>query len=228
MQTLIELDRNILSFFNGSDSLFLDNLVVFLTSGLTWIPLYMALLYVVIKNSETMKQIMLVMGCVFLCMLLSDGMADFIVKPLVGRPRPSHDPLIKYAVDIVDGMRGGQYGFFSAHASNTFSVAVFFSLLVRNRTFVTAMLTWSLVNCWTRMYLGLHYPSDILVGLLWGSLSGAFAYYVYIKAYLRMYPDFNYISSQYTSTGYNRVDIGIVMAVLSLTLVFGIIKSLFF
>ncbi len=226
MQTLLDIDRELLSFFNGSDSVFLDNLVVILTSGLTWIPLYLSLLYIVIKNNETMRQIMLVVGCVILCIIISDGVADFIVKPLVGRFRPSNDPYVKYTLDIVKDLRGTQYGFFSAHASNTFCIAMFFSLLVRKRSFVIAMCTWSLVNCWTRMYLGLHYPGDILFGLLWGGLTGAFVYYVYIKSYLRMYPNFNYISSQYTSTGYTRIDMDVVLLVMVLTLLFAIIKAL--
>ena len=70
MQTMIEIDRDVLSFFNGSGSLFVDNLALVLTSGLTWIPLYISLLYIVIKNNETMKQIMLIIGCVLLCMVL--------------------------------------------------------------------------------------------------------------------------------------------------------------
>ena len=183
MHTLIEIDRNLLVFFNGSDSLFLDNLVVTLTSGLTWIPLYLSLLYIVIKNNETMKQIMLVIGCVCLCMLISDGVVDFIVKPMVGRLRPTHDPAIKYSLDVVNNIRENQFSFFSAHASNTFCIAVFFSLLVRNCKFVVAMIIWSLLNCWTRLYLGVHYPSDILVGILWGGFVGAFVYYIYIKSY---------------------------------------------
>ena len=228
MQTLIEIDRSILDLFNGSDSLFVDNLAVILTSGLTWIPLYLSLLYIVIKNNETMKQIMLVVGCVCLCMLISDGVVDYIVKPMVGRLRPSHDPVIKYSIDIVNGIRDTKYGFFSAHASNTFCIAVFFSLLVRNAKFVVAMIAWSLLNCWTRMYLGVHYPSDIFVGLLWGGLVGAFVYYIYIKSYFRMHSDFNYISSKYTSTGYNQMDIDIVLLVLVLTLLYAVIMALFF
>lgn len=226
MQTLTDIDRSILAFFNGSDSLFVDNLAVILTSGLTWIPLYLSLLYVVIKNNDTMKQIMLVIGCVLLSIVMSDGMADFIVKPMVERLRPSNDPLIKYTVNVVNGMRGSSYSFFSAHASNTFCIALFFSLLVRNKVFVITMVSWSLVNCWTRMYLGLHYPSDILAGLVWGGISGSLAYYVYIKSYLHIYKDFNYISSRYTSTGYNRFDADIVLLVLILTLLFAITKSL--
>lgn len=226
MQTLTDIDQSILAFFNGSDSLFVDNLAVILTSGLTWIPLYLSLLYVVIKNNETMKQIMLVIGCVILSIVLSDGVADFIAKPMVERLRPSNDPLIKYTVNVVEGIRGNSYSFFSAHASNTFCIAMFFSLLVRNKVFVVTMVSWSLINCWTRMYLGLHYPSDILVGLIWGGVSGSLAYYIYIKSYLRIYKDFNYISSRYTSTGYNRFDADIVLLVLILTLLFAITKAL--
>lgn len=226
MQTLTDIDRSVLAFFNGSDSLFVDNLAVILTSGLTWIPLYLSLLYVVIKNNDTMKQIMLVVGCVILSIILSDGMADFIVKPMVERLRPSNDPFIKYTVNVVNDMRGSSYSFFSAHASNTFCVAMFFSLLVRNKVFAITMVSWSLVNCWTRMYLGLHYPSDILAGLVWGGISGSLAYYVYIKSYLHIYKDFNYISSRYTSTGYNRFDADIVLLVLILTLLFAITKAL--
>ena len=226
MQTLTDIDRSILAFFNGSDSLFVDNLAVILTSGLTWIPLYLSLLYVVIKNNETMKQIMLVIGCVILSIVLSDGVADFIATPMFERLRPSNDPLIKYTVNVVEGIRGNSYSFFSAHASNTFCIAMFFSLLVRNKVFVVTMVSWSLINCWTRMYLGLHYPSDILVGLIWGGVSGSLAYYIYIKSYLRIYKDFNYISSRYTSTGYNRFDADIVLLVLILTLLFAITKAL--
>ena len=83
-------------------------------------------------------------------------------------------------VKVVDGYRGGNYGFFSAHAANTFSLAVFFSLLARNRLLTCFLVGWSLVNCWTRMYLGVHYPGDILAGLLWGALVGVAVYRMYL------------------------------------------------
>lgn len=105
-------DRDLLLAMNGSESLFIDNWMMMLTCGFTWIPLYIALLYIVIKNNETMTQILLIVGCSLLCVVLADGVADFIVKPLVGRWRPSNDPIIKYAVQVVDGMRGSDYGFF--------------------------------------------------------------------------------------------------------------------
>lgn len=112
IQNLLQLDQELLLTLNGSNSLFLDGWMTYLTSGFTWIPLYISLLYLVIKNNETMAQILLILGCSLLCVAMADGVADFLVKPLVGRWRPSNDPIIKYTVRVVGGMRGGDYGFF--------------------------------------------------------------------------------------------------------------------
>lgn len=226
LDRLIALDQELLMWFNGSDSLFVDRLAMSLTAGVTWIPLYIALFYLVVKNNETMLQIGIIVGCSMLCILLADGMADGIVKPLVARPRPSNDPIIKYAVDVVNNHRGMSFSFFSAHAANTMSLAVFFSLLVRNRLFSSALIIWSLVNCWTRMYLGLHYPGDILCGLLWGSVSGGLSYLVFHRFYFKVSPRLNYVSSQYTRTGYNIIDIDVVLAVMVFTVAAAVINSL--
>lgn len=228
MKTLIDIDLNLLFFFNGSQSLFVDNLAVALTSGFTWIPLYVILFYIVVKNNETMKQVMLTVGGVLLCLILTDGAADFIVKPMVERLRPSQAPVIKYMVDTVNGLCESQYGFFSAHAANTFGVAVFFSLLIRSRKFTAAIMLWSVVNCWTRMYLGVHYPGDIIVGLLYGAVVGVIVYYIYLKVYFKISPKFNYISSQYTTTGYNLSDVDTILVVLVLTLIYTILRALVF
>ena len=104
-----------------------------------------------------------------------------IVKPLVARWRPTHDPQIGMLVDTVDNYRGGNYGFFSAHACNTFSIALFLSLLMRRRLLVITLICFSLVNCWTRLYLGVHYPGDIMVGLIWGTIVGYSVYRLYCR-----------------------------------------------
>lgn len=224
---LLLSDLGILHFFNGSNSLFYDNLVQVLTNGLTWIPLYLALVYMVIKNNETMTQIGLTIGCALLCVVLAGGVDDLIVKPLVGRLRPTVDPEVKYAIDIVDGVTGGgQFSFFSAHAANTFSLFVFFALLVRSSLLNASLLAWSLVNCWTRLYLGVHYPSDIAVGIVWGALTAGAVYFLYFKTYRRISPSLNYVSTQYTSTGYARSDIDMVVAILMFTYIFAILKSI--
>ena len=226
IDSFLALDREVLSWFNGSDSLFLDQLVWLLTQGLTWIPMYVALFYLVIKNNETMTQIMIIVGCVALCLLLSSGVTNGIVKPLVARPRPSLDPLFKYTVQVVDGHRNSGFSFFSAHAANTMAIAVFFCLLVRDRLLSGTLLLWSLVNAWTRLYLGLHYPSDIFCGLLWGTMAGLVGYAVFYRLYYKTSPPVTYISSQYTNTGYSRSDIDVVLTVLVLTVAVLILMAL--
>jgi undecaprenyl-diphosphatase len=225
IDTLIGLDRQLLLLMNGSDSLFLDGVVATLTNGLTWIPFYLALFYLVIKNNETMLQIVLAIGGVAVCILLADGLADGIVKPLVARWRPTNDPLLKYTVDVVNDMRGSKYGFFSAHAANTMSIAVFFCLMVRSKLLSWSIVLWSLVMGWTRIYLGLHYPGDVLVGFLWGAMAGVIAYLIYIKLYYKVSPHIKYISTQYTRMGYDFADIDVVQVVMSLTLVYALLKS---
>lgn len=226
--TFETLDRQLLEFFNGSNSVFLDSVAITFTSGLTWIPLYVALLYLVIKNSENMAQFGLIVASVLLCMLLSDGVAEYLVKPYVGRLRPSADPAVKYLIDVVGNYRESTtFSFPSAHAANTAAVAVFFSLLVRNKSLSVMLLLWSVLNCWTRLYLGVHYPGDILVGFLWGILSAVVSYSVYRAIYFCLRPRLNYISSQYTSTGYNHEDIDIVLLTGVLLCLYVVLRAVF-
>jgi undecaprenyl-diphosphatase len=181
MEEIIQFDKQLLLMLNGSDSTFLDWVVMTLTDAKTWIPLYLSLLFVVIKANRNVRDVLLILAAAGLCVLLAGTIDDEIVKPLVARWRPGHDPEIGHLVDTVDDYRGGNYGFFSAHASNTFSIALFFSLLMRQRLLTIALISWSLVNCWTRMYLGVHYPGDITVGLIWGALVGYFVYRFYCR-----------------------------------------------
>ncbi|MBR3068301.1 MAG: phosphatase PAP2 family protein [Prevotella sp.] len=221
----IAFDKQWLLAFNGSDSVFLDSLVKTLTTATTWIPLYIALVYIVIKNSDNLKRVLLVVGCALLCVLLAGTIDDTIVKPLVARWRPARDPEIGVLVDIVNGYRGGRFGFFSAHASNTFSIAVFISLLVRSRLLTVAMVLWSLLNCWTRLYLGVHYPGDILVGLLWGGIVGVAVWFLFTKLEKKAETPMNFISNHYTKTGYQHEHVEIPVCVMAFTLIYAIVKS---
>ena len=225
LDTLIQLDRQLLLAVNGSPSLYLDILVRTLTTAVTWVPLYVALFVLVLKNNESFLRILFIIGCAALCVILAGTIDDTIVKPLVGRWRPTHDPQIGAAVDIVDGYRGGRFGFFSAHACNTFSIAVFFSLLVRSRLLTIFLVTWSLVNCWTRLYLGVHFPGDILVGLFWGGLVGLGVYGLFRYVTRRHLTATSYISTKYTVSGYRHSDINIVLVVLMLTYVYALLRA---
>ena len=183
---LLNADLALLHFFNGSGNMLLDQIVWLLSSGLTWVPLYLALFYIVMRNNETMSQIGLVVLMAILCIFFSDGLVDGIIKPLVARWRPSNDPVIKYPIEVVNNMRLKDFSFCSAHAANTMSLAVFFSLLIRSRLMTFTLVFWSLLNCWTRLYLGVHYPSDILCGLVLGVVVGILVYLLYYRLYLSL------------------------------------------
>ena len=135
-----DFDMQLLHVFNGSENVWLDQMAMALTSGWTWIPLYIVLFVVVIRNNEMMGQIALVVGGAVLCIFLADGLVDGIIKPLAERWRPSSDPMFKYSVQVVDNMRLKSFSFCSAHAANTLSIAIFFSLLIRSK-----VVTWTLV-----------------------------------------------------------------------------------
>ena len=128
-------------------------------------------------------------------------------------------------IQVVDDVRLKGYSFCSAHAANTMSLAIFFSLLVRSKLLTITLVIWSLINCWTRLYLGVHYPSDILCGMMIGIVVGILVYLLYYKLYLRISPKINYISNQYTSTGYDHDDIDKVMVILMFTLVYVVTRS---
>jgi undecaprenyl-diphosphatase len=212
MEEIIHLDKQLLLLLNGSESLFLDYVVLTLTNAKTWIPLYLALFYVLWKTyRNNWCEILLILAAAGLCVVLAGTVDDTIVKPLVARWRPTHDPEIGHLVDVANGSRGGNYGFFSAHAANTFSIALFFSLLMRHRLFVCFMVAWSLVNCWTRIYLGVHYPGDITVGLLWGALVGYGVYRLYCRITLPARYDMRYLS--------------VPIVVLCLTFVYSLIRA---
>ncbi|MBR1881000.1 MAG: phosphatase PAP2 family protein [Prevotella sp.] len=211
MEEIIQFDKHLLLMVNGSDSTFLDWVVMTLTNAKTWIPLYLSLFYVVVKANRNARDVLLILAAAGLCVLLAGTIDDEIVKPLVARWRPGHDPQIGHLVDTVDNYRGGKYGFFSAHASNTFSIALFFSLLMRQRLLTIGLVSWSLLNCWTRMYLGVHYPGDITVGLVWGTLMGYLVYRIYLRFTIPV--------------RYERRLTYIPVAVLLLTVVYAMLRS---
>lgn len=216
LESLISLDRQLLLWLNGSGSVYLDGLAWTLTSAVTWVPLYVALLWMVVRNNVSARQILIVVACAVMCVVMAGTVDDEIVKPLVARFRPTHDPVIGQMVDVVHGYRGGSYGFFSAHAANTMSLAVYFSLLARRRWLTCALVVWSLVNCWSRVYLGVHFPGDILCGLLWGGASGALMWWLCEK----LLP--NNISA------YRKTDVLVVICTLTALFFYAFIRAFWF
>lgn len=219
-------DISLLQMLNGSDSSFVDALMLTLTSGYTWIALYVALLYLIVHNSDNMAKVMLVVGSAVLCVILSGGVSDFIVKPLVGRIRPINDPALFDIIHRVGGVGNKDFSFFSSHAANTFSLATFFALLVRKRTMSVAMFVWALTNCYTRLYLGAHYPSDVFVGMVWGTAIGLLVYWFYKRFYVANITMPEYVSTQYTSGGFIVSTVDGVILVLVFSYIYAVIRAL--
>ena len=178
LEFITNIDTRLTLFLNGSDSEMLDAIAVTATKTSTWIPLGILLLYVLMRMKDW-KNALLVILCVAIAITLADQMASGIFKPLVARLRPSHNPELQGVIDLVGDYRGGRYGFFSSHAANTCAVAVFLSLLFRKRIFSIAICSWAMVNSWTRLYLGVHYVGDIMVGLIWGAFVGWMVFRLY-------------------------------------------------
>lgn len=227
MDELIRFDRQLLLSLNGSDSLFWDNLMTGITGTVTWMPVAVVLLYVIIKNN-TMREVGLIVLFLSLAILVADQFSSTFCKPYFARFRPAQDPQLMYLVDIVDGYRGGRYGFISSHAANTFAVCAFLSLLVRNAWVAVSLAIWAGLCSFSRIYLGVHYPGDILFGTLWGLFTGCLMYVIYAYLQRKMAVDKNFISSQYTSTGYAICDLQIFQAALYLTYIVLAIRAVAF
>ena len=172
----MNLDLSILYWINGHYSDCLDAIMWTISRSRTWIPLYVLLVGLIIYRYRSWKAVLLILVGFGIAVGLSDFTTSGIIKPLVCRLRPTHEPSID-PVRVVYGYTGGLYGFCSSHAANTMACGLLFSLLYKNKYATIGLMTWVALNCYSRMYLGVHYPSDILTGLLIGCLWAVLTYW---------------------------------------------------
>ena len=167
-ERLVNTDIRLFLWLNGHHSPFWDHIMWFISGKAEWLPLYLILLGYIIYRFKWQSLSILI--AVIITITLADQLAVKAFKEVFERLRPSHNPDIEQLVHIVNGYRGGAYGFVSNHAANSFALAVFTSLLLRNKFYTAGILFWASLVSYSRIYLGVHYPGDILGGAMLGSL----------------------------------------------------------
>jgi len=176
---LIQLDTTLFTFINSHHNSFFDFWMYWSSNRLIWVPFYIALSLILLKHYN--KQFFFMVFFIGIMVAASDQLS-VLIKELAQRPRPCHDPVLQSSVHLVRAYCGGAYGFVSSHAANTLSLATFLYLACNDnmRWLKFVMLPWAVLIAYSRVYLGAHYPLDIVGGWFLGILLGILAYYFYV------------------------------------------------
>ena len=172
MGVIDSIDSQLFLWLNGLHADWLDTVMVSITGMWPWIPLYILLAFLVIRQYRWKSVwIFLAVGLVILC---SDQLSAHVCKPLFHRLRPCFNPDLEGLVHLPKGLPGGKYGFVSSHAANTFAIASFLTAILRKsyRSIGWWLYGWALISSYSRIYLGIHYPGDVLAGAALGILIG--------------------------------------------------------
>lgn len=176
-EALKDFDREIFLFLNGLHQPWLDQAMFYMTKAVFWIPVYILLLYLIAKTYSWKIMLWSLLGLAVV-ITLGDRISVELFKEVFQRYRPSRNLEIGPIVHVVNDYRGGLYGFVSSHATNFFAISTYVALLLRKRypLIVPLLILWASFICYTRIYLGVHYPSDILAGSLLGTTIGFSVY----------------------------------------------------
>ena len=164
------IDQAVFLFLNSLHNPFWDEVMWVISAKLPWLPLYLFIL--IMLGIKYKKKFLIIFPVLLLTVTLSDQLSVHAFKEVFQRLRPCHEPALDGLVHIVNGKCGGKFGFVSSHAANTFAVAVLSLNLLRRKWFVTGILAWAALVSYSRVYLGVHYPGDIICGGMLGAVIG--------------------------------------------------------
>lgn len=181
VEKILPYERDMFLWLNEHHTEYWDNFMFLYSGKAIWIPLAVIAFFVFVYKTKW-KEAVLVLLCAALIGLFCDYISGAVIKPYFERLRPTHHPDFAAFVEIVNGHRGGQYGFISNHAANGFGIVAFTSLLFKNRYYTLTILLWALTTAYSRIYLGVHFISDVVGGAMWGTVIGFLVYYVYLTS----------------------------------------------
>ncbi len=213
------MDNDILLYVNHLDNALLDDVMVRLSDTWTWSLLLLTVAFVILKNKSLREGLIIIAG-IGLCILVADQISSSLIKPLVARLRPGHDPDVMFQVRLITG-RGGLYGFVSSHAANAFAVTTFCALVFRHSLTSVCLLLYAMAVSISRVYLAKHFPSDILAGGILGVAVGCVLYLLMrlLTSKMTTSPS-QYYSNAYTGSGYLLSDMHIILTALSMTVLY--------